>query len=49
MRKIKFDNLQSNWFYYFNIIILSLYAIGFEIIEFENPKINRNNSRWSTL
>jgi hypothetical protein len=46
MRRIKFDNLQSNWFF-ITLILLSLVCIifgGFEIIEFENPKINRNIS-----
>lgn len=46
MKRIKFDNLQSNWFY-ISIIIISLFCIifgFFEIIEFQNPKINKGIS-----
>ena len=43
MRRIKFDNLQNNWF----LIILTLLSFLcvffglFEIYKFENPKINK--------
>jgi len=46
MNRIKFDNFQTNWF----IISLTFIAIFclifgvFEIIEFENPKINKRIS-----
>lgn len=43
MRRIKFDNLQSNWFF-ISLILLSLVCIifgFFEIIKFENPKANK--------
>jgi hypothetical protein len=46
MKRIKFDNLQTNWFF-ISLILISLLCIifgFFEIIEFENPKINRNIS-----
>jgi hypothetical protein len=46
MRRIKFDNLQSNWLF-ISLILISLFCIifgVFEIIEFENPKINKRIS-----
>ena len=48
MKRIKFDNLQFNWFFISTIIVSLLCVLFgfFEIIEFENTKINR---RISTL
>jgi len=46
MKRIKFDNLQTNWFF-ISFILISLLCIifgFFEIIEFENPKINKRIS-----
>ena len=46
MKRIKFDNLQYNWFF-ISLILLSLFCIIFglfEIIEFQNPKINKGIS-----
>lgn len=43
MERIKFDKIQSNWFF-ISIILLSIVCIifgFFEIIKFENPKINK--------
>lgn len=43
MKRIKFDNLQSNWFF-IALLLVSLVCIifgFFEIIKFENPKINK--------
>jgi hypothetical protein len=43
MEQIKFDNLQSNWVLKI-VVIVSLLCIvfgGFEIIEFQNPRINK--------
>ena len=43
MKRIKFDNLQYNWFF-ISLMVLSLICIilgTFEIIEFENQKINK--------
>ncbi|MFD2033150.1 hypothetical protein ACFSKL_00025 [Belliella marina] len=48
MKRIKFDNLQFNWFFISTIIVSLLCVLFgfFEVIEFENTKINR---RISTL
>ena len=46
MKRIKFDNLQTNWFF-ISLILISLLCIifgFFEIIDFENPKINKRIS-----
>ncbi|CAM4087601.1 hypothetical protein [Flavobacterium weaverense] len=46
MKRIKFDNLQYNWFF-ISLILLSLFCIMFglfEINEFQNPKINKGIS-----
>ena len=46
MKRIKFDNLQNNWFF-ISLVLLSLSCIIFglfEIIEFQNPKINKGIS-----
>ena len=46
MKRIKFDNLQYNWFF-ISLILLSLFCIifgFFEIIEFQNPAINKGIS-----
>lgn len=46
MKRIKFDNLQISWFF-ISMIVLSLVCIifgFFEIIQFENPIINRRIS-----
>ena len=46
MNKIKFNNFQTNWFI-ISLTLLSLFCLifgVFEIIEFENPKINKRIS-----
>ena len=46
MKRIKFDNLQTNWLF-ISLILISIFCIifgFFEIIEFENPKINKRIS-----
>ena len=46
MKRIKFDNLQYNWFF-ISLVLLSLICIifgFFEIIQFQNPKINKGIS-----
>ena len=46
MKRIKFDNLQTNWLL-ISLILISIFCIifgFFEIIEFENPKINKRIS-----
>lgn len=46
MKRIKFDNLQFNWFFISTIVVSFLCVLFgfFEIFEFENPKINRRIS-----
>lgn len=47
MKRIKFDNLQYNWFF-ISLVLLSLICIifgFFEIIQFQNPKINKGISK----
>jgi len=46
MKRIKFDNLQFNWFFISTIVVSLLCLIFgfFEIFEFENAKINRRIS-----
>lgn len=51
MKRIKFDNLQTNWFF-ISLILISLLCMifgFFEIIEFENPKINKRISAMGYL
>ena len=46
MNRIKFHNFQTNWFI-ISLTLLSLFCLifgVFEIIEFENPKINKRIS-----
>ena len=46
MKRIKFDNLQTNCLF-ISLILISIFCIifgFFEIIEFENPKINKRIS-----
>jgi hypothetical protein len=46
MNRIKFNNFQTNWFI-ISLTLLSLFCLifgVFEIIEFENPKINKRIS-----
>ncbi len=46
MKRIKFDNLQTNWLF-ISLILISIFCMifgFFEIIEFENPKINKRIS-----
>ena len=46
MKRIKFDNLKTNWLF-ISLILISIFCIifgFFEIIEFENPKINKRIS-----
>ena len=46
MKKIKFENLQYNWFFIL-LVLISLFCIifgFFEIIEFQNPAINKGIS-----
>ncbi|OAB25636.1 hypothetical protein SAMN05444395_10825 [Flavobacterium fryxellicola] len=46
MKRIKFDNLQTSWFF-ISLIVLSLVCIifgFFEIIQFDNPIINKRIS-----
>ena len=43
MKRIKFDNLQANWFF-ISLIVLSVICLligSFELISFENPIINK--------
>ena len=43
MKRIKFDNLQANWFF-ISLIVLSMICLligSFELIPFENPIINK--------
>ena len=51
MKRIKFDNLQTNWLF-ISLILISIFCIifgFFEIIEFENPKINTRISAIGSL
>jgi hypothetical protein len=46
MNRIKFDNFQTNWFI-ISLTLISIFCLifgVFEIIEFENPKINKRIS-----
>ena len=46
MKRIKFDNIQANWFF-ISLIVLSLIWLvvgSFELIPFENPIINKRIS-----
>ena len=46
MKRINFDTLQTNWLF-ISLILISIFCIifgFFEIIEFENPKINKRIS-----
>lgn len=43
MKRIKFDNLQSNWFF-ISLMVLSITCLligSFELITFENPIVNK--------
>ncbi len=46
MKRIKFDNIQANWFF-ISLIVVSLICLivgSFELMPFENPIINRRIS-----